>query len=331
VWLLACLIVGAGAVLAPATPAFAHGGDTSGGSAYLTRVTGISAPEKGLTVRTVEAGARLELTNRTGHPVEILGYSGEPYLDVRPDGTWQNVNSPAAYINETASGDNPVPATADPTAPPTWRKISAATSVRWHDQRTHWLGPGPPPQATADPTRAHRLRDWAVPLREQVTTFEIRGTLDWEPAPRAWLWWSGAALAGLALTALLIGWPRSVTPVALIGGLCPILYGVSRIVDGAAAPVVLIVSGLLAIAAAYRHPPFYLALAGAALTLFGAYPETYAFGTAVLPAAGPSWLPRVAVAAALAAGAAMTLAGIQRLRAALPRTLPVPRPPEPAT
>src|SRR6185437_8626916 len=143
---LAVLIVVAGALLAPATPAFAHGGEAPDTTAYRTRITGISTPEKGLTVRTVEAGARLELSNETGHSVEVLGYSGEPYLDVRPDGTYQNVNSPAAYRNQTLTGDTPVPATADPTAPPSWRRISTSTTVRWHDQRTHWLSAGLPPQ-----------------------------------------------------------------------------------------------------------------------------------------------------------------------------------------
>jgi len=313
------LLIGvAGAVLVPATPAFAHGGDVSGGGAYRITVTGISAPEKGLTVRTVEGGERLELTNKTGHSVEVLGYSGEPYLDIRPDGTWENVNSPAAY------DDGPGSAAADPTAPPSWRRISAATTVRWHDQRIHWPASGPPPQAVAEPSRPHRLRDWVVPLREQVRTFEIRGTLDWEPAPRAWLWWSGAALAGLAATALLTRWPRLVAPVALLGGLAPLLYALSRVLDGAAAPVVLVVAGLIAIAAAYRHPPFYLALSGTVLALFGAYSETYAFGTAVLPAAGPPWLPRVAVAVALAAGLAMALAGLRRMRAAVPKAVSAP-------
>ena len=92
---LALVVIVAGAVIAPATPASAHGGDAPGSTAYRTTVTGLSTPEKGLSVRAVEGGARLELTNETGHPVEVLGYAGEPYLDIRPDGTWQNVNSPA--------------------------------------------------------------------------------------------------------------------------------------------------------------------------------------------------------------------------------------------
>ena len=318
------LVAVAGAVLAPAAPASAHAGDTPGRSAYRTTVTAVSAPEKGLTVRTVEAGARLELRNDTGHSIEVLGYAGEPYLDVRPDGTWQNVNSPAAYVNETLSGDTAVPAYADPTAPPAWRKISDATSVRWHDQRTHWLDAARPPQVATDPSRAHRLRDWAVPLRAGVRTFEIRGTLDWEPPPRAWLWWAGTALAALTAAALARRWPRSVPPVALLAGLAPLGYAAALALDGGTPSPVVILAGLLGAAAAWRHPPFFLALAGTVVALFGGVNQVGVFGAAVLPAAGPLWLTRLAVAVALGAGAGLALTGVLRLRAAVPAPVPSP-------
>ena len=314
----AVMMAVAGAVLAPATPAFAHAGDTPDATAYRTTVTAITAPEQGLRVRTVEAGARLELTNDTGHAIEVLGYSGEPYLEVRPDGTWQNVNSPAAYVNETLAGDTPVPASADPTAPPAWRKLSDSTTVRWHDQRTHWMDAAEPPQAVADPSRPHRLRDWAVPLRAQTRTFEIRGTLDWEPAPRAWLWWAGAALAGLAVTAAARRWPRWVRPVALIAGLAPLAYVAALALDGGSPSPVVILAGLFGVAAAYRHPPFFLALAGAVVALFGGVNQLGVLTAAVVPAAGPGWVTRLAVTIAVGAGAGLALTGVLRLRAAAP-------------
>jgi hypothetical protein len=302
----------AGAILAPATPAFAHAGDAPIATVYRTAVTGISTPEKGLSVRTVEAGARLELTNHTGHPVEILGYSGEPYLDIRPDGTYQNVNSPAAYLNETLEGDTPVPASADPTAIPSWRRISTATTVRWHDQRTHWLSPGVPPVAKNEPSRTHRLRDWSVPLREQTRTFAITGTLDWIPSPRVTLWWLGAGLLGLAATGLAHRWPRTVRPLALIAGAAPIAYALSRAADGGSPPLVLFPVGFLALAAAWRHPPFYLALTGLVIFVFGGLNN--GFGGAVLPTAGPAWVTRLLVLLSTGLGLALAVTGVLRLR-----------------
>ena len=317
---LLTILAVAGAMIAPATPAFAHGGDIPVATTYRTTVTS-SGLEDGLSVRVVEAGARLELTNDTGHSVEILGYSREPYLDIRPDGTWQNTGSPAAYINETLAGDTPVPVSADPTAPPSWRKISDSTTVRWHDQRTRWLSAGLPPPAAADPSRAHRLRDWSVPLRTQVRTYAITGTLDWEPPPRAWLWWSLAALTGLAGLLVITRW---VPPVPLIGGLSPILYGFGGWLNGGEPSLVLVFAGILALVAVFRHPPFYLALSGAGLAVFAGLSQGAAFTAAVLPAAGPAWLARTSIALALGCGSAMAVSGVMRLRGALPVPAPTP-------
>jgi len=309
----------AGVLVAPATAASAHGADAPDATAYRTAVTGITPPQPGLTVRAVEAGARLELTNHTGKTVEVLGYSGEPYLEVRPDGTYQNVNSPATYLNATLAGDTAVPATADPTAPPSWRRVSGATTVRWHDQRTHWLSRGLPPAAAADPSRSHRLRDWAVPLREEARTFDIRGTLDWIPPPAAGLWWAAAALLAGAVAALASRWAWSVGPVALIAGTIVLSYGVLRMLDGLPFAPVLFLAAAVALVAGVlslrRRVPFFLALAGAVLAVFAGLANIGVFRAAVVPIAGPSWFGRLAVLVALGAGAGMAAAGVIRLRA----------------
>jgi hypothetical protein len=307
------LTVVAGALVAPATPAFAHGGDVLDATAYRTTVTGITPAEAGLTVRTVEAGARLELANHTGRTVEVLGYSGEPYLEVRPDGTYQNVNSPATYLNATRGGDPPVPVGADPTAPPSWRRVSTATTVRWPDKRTHWLSPGLPPAAAADPSRAHRLRDWSVPLREQVRTFAVRGTLDWVPPPVAWPWWAGAALLALAAAALPARWSHWAAIVALT---TLVSYGVTKMLDGLPVPFVLVFSAVLVLTAAVRRTPFPQLVAGVVLAAFAGFAEIGVFRAAVLPNAGPAWLARAAVMIAIGTGLGLATAGVLRLRAA---------------
>ena len=73
------------ALLATAAPAAAHGADAPNGSDYRVGVSGLAPARDGVDVRTVEAGARLELRNRTDRTITVLGYSGEPYLQVRPD------------------------------------------------------------------------------------------------------------------------------------------------------------------------------------------------------------------------------------------------------
>ena len=311
--LVLILAVVAGALVVPATPASAHGGDTPEATSYRTVVTAITPPPPGLSVRAVEAGARLELTNDTGRTIEILGYAGEPYLEVRPDGAYENRNSPAAYLNRTLTGDTPVPATADPAAPPQWRRVSDGTTVRWHDQRTHWMGDDLPPAAQAEPSRSHRLRDWSVPLRDQTRTFEIRGTLDYLPPPTAWLWWMGALLLAATVTAAGLRWARSGPAVALVAGVILAGYGVGRAID-AEVPLVLFVAALVAMAAFFWRAPFYTALAGAVLALFGGFTDVGVFGAAVVPAAGPAWFARVAVLVAIGAGVGMAATGVLRLR-----------------
>lgn len=319
------------------TPASAHGGDAPDATAYRSTVSGIVPAEAGLTVRTVEAGARLELINRTGRTIEVLGYAGEPYLEIRPDGTFTNVNSPAAYRNATLRGDTAVPATADPTAPPQWRRESRDPTVRWHDLRALWTGDSPPAAAAADPDGIHRLRDWAVPLRDGVRVFEVRGTLDWVPPPASGLWW----MATLLVAALAVPLHRRRVPLAgaaLVAAATTVGYAMAREVDAGARGVGPVLTGLLggqltavvaaagALAAAglllARRPlaDFASALAGAGLVIFAGLANTAVFAQSVAPAPGPSWWPRVAVLITLGGGAALAAAGMLRLRAAEGRT-----------
>ncbi|HKT01900.1 MAG TPA: hypothetical protein VJT31_20435, partial [Rugosimonospora sp.] len=200
-WLAAA---GAGVLAAVAVPdpAFAHSADAPVATDYRTAVIAVSPPLPGLTVRTVEAGARLELVNHTGRPIEVLGYAGEPYLRVQPDGVYQNANSPSAYLNETLTGGIAPPASAGPEVAPAWEKLSGTPAVLWHDQRTHWTAAERPADVAADPGTPHHIRDWSVPLRDGVREFAVVGTLDWVPPPSATAWWAGCLLLGAVLAAL---------------------------------------------------------------------------------------------------------------------------------
>jgi hypothetical protein len=326
----------AGMLALPAAPALAHGADAPDATAYRTTVSSISPTAPGLTVRVVEAGARLELVNRTGRSIEVLGYSGEPYLEVRPDGTFENTNSPATYLNTTLTGDGTVPAGADPAAPPTWRRVSQDPAARWHDRRTHWLTGGLPPSAAADPSHTHRLRDWVVPLRDGVTPLEIRGTLDWVPPPEPAVWWALTLLVAAgtaALTLLRRRLPRLLAGAAAVAGTTTIGYAVARELDaGATVPgsllaglitghqvPVLVGLGALGAAglAAARRPAadFALALTGAAVAIFAGLAQAGVFAQAIAPVPGPGWCARLAVLTTTGLGTGLTAAGVIRLRA----------------
>ncbi|WP_179266077.1 hypothetical protein [Asanoa hainanensis] len=259
-------------MLVSASPAWAHGADAPDGTDYRTVVTAVSPASPGLRVRAVEAGARLELTNHTGTTVEVLGYQNEPYLEVRPDGVYENVHSPAVYLNATLTGEATLPPMADPTLPPTWRQASTVPVVRWHDHRSHWMLSTPPPSVAAAPNRAQRVRDWVVPLRvDGVHTLEVRGTLDWVPPPSGTVWWTWVVVAALAVAFLgLVGRLRRLTSsltvrssvsvagapvrwvlpvlaaVAAVGGVAAVVYSVGREVDAGNSGFGAVLGGLFA-------------------------------------------------------------------------------------
>lgn len=328
-------IASALAVLAIPAPAYAHGADAPDGTNYRTLVT--SVPEvAGLTVRTVEAGGRLELINRTGRTIEVLGYDGEPYLEVRPDGVYENIHSPATYLNTTISGDAEVPATANPTLPPEWRKAAGEPVWRWHDHRTHWMSATAPPAVQADPGRVHRVRDWTVPLRDGVATMDVRGTLDWLPPPSPGLWWAMCLLAAAGVGALGL-WRRALpilAAVAIVVGPLAIGYAVARELDAGADGFGGVLQGLLVgqvwpiltalgvttagVYALTRRSAadFALALGATCVAIFAGAANAAVFARSIAPVPWSATGARVVVAAILAGGAGVAIAAVLRLRAA---------------
>ncbi|MCW3843987.1 hypothetical protein ONA70_28250 [Micromonospora yasonensis] len=344
------------ALLALATPAAAHGADAPDATDYRAQVSTLSPAPRGLTARMVEAGARLELTNTTGRDVEVLGYSGEPYLRIGPGGVYENSRSPATYLNRTLAGDTPLPAEADPAATPVWRKVSEDRSARWHDQRARWLESDLPAQVTADPTREQRVRDWVVPLRDGDQAIEVRGTLDWVPPPDPYPWWVAGTLgfllvgaAGLVPAGTLAGARalRGVGALLALGGLAAVTSSVGRALDAGADGVGGVLVGLLGgqtwalltglgalVAGGYalaRRPAadFALALAGACLALFAGVANLAVLSRSVVPAPWPAGLARILVTLVLAAGAGALATGLLRLHTASRTAHRAPHPTHP--
>jgi hypothetical protein len=106
------------AAVAPAAPASAH---TVGGASptnLRSEITRVTPPLHGVEVNVVEAGNRLELVNTSAADVVVAVYQGEPYLRVGPSGVFENVHSPATYLNRTRKGGTVLPPRADATAAP---------------------------------------------------------------------------------------------------------------------------------------------------------------------------------------------------------------------
>jgi hypothetical protein len=186
-------LVAVAAILAHAGPVAA---DPPRPSDYRSTVTGIAPGADGVTARVVGGDAFLELTV-DGREVVVHGYSDEPYLRFRPDGTVErNVRSTATYINESRNADVTPPAIADNDAEPRWEKVAGGGTYAWHDHRIHWMGNEPPPNVQP----GHLVQNWTVDVTVDGVPTTISGKLVMEARvnPLRWL------LLGLAALALVV-------------------------------------------------------------------------------------------------------------------------------
>lgn len=196
---VAGLLAGLTFLVAGAGPASAHNVSGVSSTNYLTTLDGLEPATPGITVRVVEKGSRIELTNTNDDEVVVLGYEDEPYLRIGPDGVFQNRRSPATYLNQDRTGSQSGGENADPEAEPDWEKISSGQTARWHDHRIHWMG------ASVDrPDERLVVEDeWIIPLDYQGERLEITGQLLWIPGPSPLPWF--ALVAGLVAVGAVVG------------------------------------------------------------------------------------------------------------------------------
>ncbi|MDP1792792.1 MAG: hypothetical protein Q8K63_01535, partial [Acidimicrobiales bacterium] len=190
--------IAAALLVAVATPASAHTVAGSGATNYRTTMREVSPKIDGLSVKVIESGSRIEASYAGPGDVFVIGYQEEPFLRIGKRGVFENLKSPATYINKTRDGITP-PADADPKADPVWRKISSGSVARWHDHRVHFMGETNPPQVRNAPEKRHVISaDWQVTFVRGEETSVASGDLVWVPGP------SPAPMFALAV-ALVVG------------------------------------------------------------------------------------------------------------------------------
>ena len=182
--------------------ASAHGGGPDATN-YETIV--IDGADPGLHWRVLGGDAGLELTNRTGSTVVVLGYEDEPYLRFDADGSvWENSRSPATWLNASRFGAE-VPDTADAGAEPEWREVSDAGTHSWHDHRAHWMSTVMPVVVT-DPDRSTLVQTWEIPLiigdGNASARVDAAGELWWRPSVAWWPPIAGSLIGSVGLIAL---------------------------------------------------------------------------------------------------------------------------------
>jgi hypothetical protein len=192
VGILALNVAAIAVVVAGSSPAMAHTVSGPRPTNYRTTVQSVTPRVAGVHVRVIDLGNKLELTNGSATDLFVLGYDGEPYLRIGPRGVYENLRSPATYLNRTRAGTTPVPDIAlhaRPSTAPRWHRMSSGHTATWHDHRVHWMGSSPPAVVQREPGAFHRLKArWTVPLRYESRPMVISGRLDWVPGPSGWPW-----------------------------------------------------------------------------------------------------------------------------------------------
>lgn len=148
---------------------------------YRTYIRSITPKVQGLSVEVLEFADRLLLRNHTGKTVTIYGYSGEPYVRIKPDGSAeQNVRSPAVYLNTNFYANVTVPASASASDPPKWESVEQTGEYEWHDHRIHWMSPVTPPEVK-DTGKRTKIFNWTIPIAVGDQRGSITGELFWVP------------------------------------------------------------------------------------------------------------------------------------------------------
>ncbi len=311
----ALLAAAAALVLAGATPAAAHAGGPEP-SDWRAVVDSVAPAMPGVDFRLVDLGEQVELANRSGVPVTVLGYDSEPYLRVSAAGVEQNERSAATYLNRTRDSRSPVPDSAlDPAAAPQWRRVSDSPTWRWHDHRTHWMEPELPPSVVDGPGGTVEVSRYRLDLRYGDLPVAVTGRLLWVQPPSPWPWLAGAAVL-LGVGIVVGGLRRWQLPAGvLLAGLLAVdvAHAVGdRALAGAlpsAAGWALGALTLVGLARGARWTPYTLAMTGAIVAVVDGLGDVTVLVHSQLPGAGPAWLTRLAATVAIGLGTGLLAAG----------------------
>lgn len=328
---VASVVAGFGAIMLGAGPASAHTLSGAPATNYRSDVVSITPALPQVHVRLLDLGRRVQLTNRGRDDVVVLGYQGEPYLRVGPAGAFENSRSPAVYQNRVATGATSattLPPQADPTAPPSWQRISTSPTVTWHDQRTRWEGSDPVEVRQAPQLTQIVVPTWTIGLRHGDTAVAVQGRITWVPGPSPWPWLVLALALGVGCAAL----TRVARPTTALAGAVAlvvaldalrsvgvalaargaILTAATAVVGGGVLSVMAWAGGVVAIDALQRGRQIGPTAAGTVGLILGVYAvaDSSTLSRSQVSAAFSPTFARVAVAGTLGLGFGLVVAGV---------------------
>lgn len=156
----------------------AHGLSTPNASSYIAKVTSTPA---GVQAKAVDGDLRLWLRASPSLTVEVLDYSGAPYLRFSRSGVEVNRNSEIYYLNLIPVEVPPAGLSAG--TRPRWQKLGSGHEYSWHDGRLSGLA------TTVLAPGASYVGRWSVAIRVDGRLSAISGGL-WhsQNPPIAWFW-----------------------------------------------------------------------------------------------------------------------------------------------
>jgi hypothetical protein len=312
-----------------AVPADAHLlGTNAAPTNYRTQILAVSPPIQGLQVRVAEIGGTLELLNRTGRQVIVLGARFEPYLRVEAGGgVEENRRSPTWLASRPPGSPASRSGRVDPTAPPDWHRIGGGLRVVWHDHRSHWTGPDPPQVRQAPHRRQVVIPRWQVPLRVGGQTAVVTGEVVWVPGSSPWPWLGLAAALAATVAAAARRW-RGVLVAALLvavasdlvhtvgGQLASVAPIVARVYASSLAAVGWVLGVVVASRLLRRRSSeldLYLLLAAGMFFAFaGGLADVTVLGRSQVSTALPVGVARAAVAVSLGLGVGIFAVAVRR-------------------
>lgn len=302
-------------------PGVAHA-DPARPTDFRTEIVAIEPATDAIEIVVEGGDAFLHITVAPGHEVVVLGYDGEPYLRIGPDGeVAQNRRSFATYYNDDRFGRVEIPPTVDNRAAPDWERIGHGGTWAWHDHRAHWMGTEPPiglEPGDSLPTQIVPIVVDGVPV-----SVEVRTTL--MPSPSSLPAIFGIVIGlGIAFLGVRLG-PATTGLVMLLVGSAALVAGVVqyRSLPGETGPLlawwllpaIAVVAVVVAIATFGRSRFLLLGLTAlaAAQTLTWALQRRTGLSRAIVPTDLPADLDRFITSSVLAASFIVAAATLRRL------------------
>lgn len=305
------------AILGTIITAPAAAADGVGPTNFRSEITGIQPETGSVDVRVVGSDAFLEVSAEPGTTVGIPGYEGEPYLRIDADGSiWRNDNSPARFINDSRSGNAPIPKDLPDPSNPDWQRVGSGGTVAWHDHRIHWM-------STETPTTGGdgAVMEWQVPLIVDGTDIMVTGELFHAGNQFPWPLLVTVAVASLVLLAALRS-KRLTMTMALFGSslaavITTLLVVLADPPDAGRSPLAMILAGaavvvsIAALVPGKRPPISRLATSLAVTALLVGW---------LIPLIGVFWMPYVPTAAPISGLSTVTVVVVRVLTAVVAGT-----------